>query len=61
MLSLHQIKNKMKLTNFVLIASATACISPLDIITGLLGTRLNPETTARMMNAFNQGKKIVFN
>ena len=46
----------MKLTNFVLVASATACINPLDIIQGLLGG--NDEVSARMMNLFEQGKKL---
>ena len=47
----------MKLTNFVLVASATACINPLDIIQGLLAR--NTEASARMMNVFEQGKKSI--
>ena len=59
LLPLYKIKKQkstMKLTNFVIVASATACIPirSLDISEGAISW---PEAAARMMNAFGHGKK----
>ena len=51
----------MKLINIVLVASATACIKPLkDALKGVIAS-LKPSAAARMMNAFDQGRKVYSN